>query len=61
MRVLLSGSSGMIGGAVARAMAEDGHVISRLVRPQSKNSASAAVTDDAAGLDVLWDYGWRTI
>jgi uncharacterized protein len=55
MRVLLSGSSGMIGGAVARALAEDGHVISRLVRPQSKNSASAAVTDDAAGLDVLWD------
>ncbi len=55
MRVLLSGSSGMIGGAVARALAEDGHVISRLVRPQSKNSTSAAVTDDAAGLDVLWD------
>lgn len=55
MRILLSGSSGMIGGALARALAEDGHVISRLVRPQSKNSASSAVTDDAAGADVLWD------
>jgi uncharacterized protein len=55
MRILLSGSSGMIGSALARVLADDRHVISRLVRPQSKNSASSAVTDDAAGPDVLWD------
>lgn len=54
MRVLLSGSSGFIAGALARSLAEDGHVISRLVRPQSRSDAGA-ISGQAAGPDVLWD------
>lgn len=53
MRVLLSGSSGFIGSALAKSLAEDGHVISRLLRPQSRSEA--IVAGEAAGPDVLWD------
>lgn len=51
MRVLISGSSGMIGRAVARSLAGDGHEVSRLVRPKS----GAVGTDSVAAWDVRWD------
>jgi uncharacterized protein (TIGR01777 family) len=47
MRILMSGSSGLIGSAISVALARDGHSIARLVRP---NSALGAQTND-----VLWD------
>jgi uncharacterized protein len=36
MRILISGSSGMVGTAVTRVLTENGHTISRLLRRQSK-------------------------
>jgi uncharacterized protein (TIGR01777 family) len=51
VRVLISGSSGMIGRAVARSLAGDGHEVSRLVRPKS----SAAGAESVAAWDVRWD------
>jgi uncharacterized protein (TIGR01777 family) len=51
VRVLISGSSGMIGRAVARSLAGDGHEVSRLIRPKSRSSGTGSV----AAWDVLWD------
>ena len=47
MRVLISGSSGMIGSAISRSLAENGHSISRLIRPQTRV--------DIAAVDVRWN------
>jgi uncharacterized protein len=51
VRVLISGSSGMIGRAVARSLAGDGHEVSRLVRPKSGTAGAESV----AAWDVRWD------
>ncbi|MGO9641026.1 MAG: TIGR01777 family oxidoreductase [Candidatus Acidiferrales bacterium] len=47
MRILISGSSGLIGTAVADALVRHGHTVQRLVRPASKSRA------DLGG--VRWD------
>jgi uncharacterized protein len=47
MRILISGSSGLIGSAISAALTRDGHTISRLVRP-----AAAARKQSE---DVAWD------
>jgi hypothetical protein len=47
MRILISGSSGLIGTAVADALVRHGHTVQRLVRPASKSRA------DSGG--VRWD------
>jgi len=47
MRVLISGSSGMIGSAASQLLFDDGHIISHLVRPQSKTPAAVG--------DVAWN------
>jgi len=47
MRILVSGSSGLIGSAISDALARDGHTISRLVRPASSARKQAG--------DVAWD------
>jgi uncharacterized protein len=47
MRVLISGSSGMIGSTVTRLLTASGHTVSRLLRPQSATTANEG--------DVLWN------
>lgn len=47
MRVLLSGSSGMIGSAVSQLLSDNGHTVSRLLRPQSGKTSNEG--------DVLWN------
>ncbi len=47
MRILISGSSGLIGTAIAAALAPDGHTIQRLVRPGTKSQPRTG--------DVRWD------
>jgi uncharacterized protein (TIGR01777 family) len=45
MKVLVSGSSGLVGGALAEGLRRDGHEVARLVRPGSELGAG----------DVRWD------
>jgi uncharacterized protein (TIGR01777 family) len=52
MRILVSGSSGLIGSAISDALARDGHMIARLVRPASSARTQAG--------DVAWDPVART-
>ena len=47
MRILISGSSGLIGTAIATALERDGHTVQRLVRPGSKGQPRTG--------DVRWD------
>jgi uncharacterized protein (TIGR01777 family) len=51
MRILISGASGLVGGALARALRADGHAVARLVR---RGGA-------AADGDVRWDPQTATI
>src|SRR5579864_6783788 len=43
MRILISGSSGMVGTAVTHLLAENGYTVSRLLRRQSKGKITEAV------------------
>jgi len=52
MDVAISGASGLIGGALARALERDGHRVARLVRPQTRTRAGDA---------IRWDPTARTI
>ena len=52
MKILLSGASGLIGTALAPALAAEGHVVGRLMRPE---------TGPAGPGDVAWDIGGGTI
>jgi uncharacterized protein (TIGR01777 family) len=47
VRILISGSSGLVGSAVAQSLAESGHTISHLLRPQTRISGQEG--------DVRWD------
>ncbi len=49
MRVLVSGSSGLIGSALIRKLEGSGHDVYRLLRPQSPNARNAVMWDPAAG------------
>jgi len=50
MKILVTGSTGLVGTALVSALARDGHTVCRLVRPQS---AVGSGTKD--GFDVAWD------
>jgi uncharacterized protein (TIGR01777 family) len=50
MKILVAGSSGLVGTALTGALARDGHMVCRLMRPQSVAASSAK-----AGFDVAWN------
>jgi len=50
MKILVTGSTGLVGTAIVRALARDGHTVCRLVRPESVIKAE---TKD--GFDVAWN------
>src|SRR6266436_9023295 len=50
MKILVTGSTGLVGTALAEAMARDGHTVCRLVRPQSVVAAGTK-----KGFDVAWN------
>lgn len=54
MKVLVSGSHGLVGSALTRALGAQGHSVARLVRPGSSVTRGASGTPDASG-DVRWD------
>jgi uncharacterized protein (TIGR01777 family) len=50
MKILVAGSSGLVGTALVGALAGEGHTVCRLVRPQSLSTMDAK-----AGFDVAWN------
>lgn len=50
MKVLISGSSGLIGTALVRSLESSGHGVTRLVRPGSSSAADGIAWDPATGL-----------
>jgi uncharacterized protein (TIGR01777 family) len=57
MRILVSGSTGMVGSALVKAMSDQGHEVVRLVRPGSKTAADDGKPVEKLDpeLSVLWD------
>ena len=49
MRVLVSGSTGLIGSSLVRSLEGAGHDVVRLLRPQSRSAANGIMWDPAAG------------
>jgi uncharacterized protein (TIGR01777 family) len=49
MKVLVSGSTGLIGSALVRDLADEGHIVNRLVRPSSKIKGDAVLWDPEKG------------
>jgi uncharacterized protein len=52
MKILVTGSTGLVGTALVSALARDGNTVCRLMRPQSKSPASSK-----DGFDVAWNPG----
>lgn len=50
MKVLVTGSTGLIGSALVRDLAGDGHAVVRLVRPSSRMTGDAARWDPGKGI-----------
>ena len=50
MKILVTGSTGLVGTALGSALARNGNTVCRLVRPQSKSPASGK-----DGFDVAWN------
>ena len=50
MKILIAGSTGLVGTALVSALAKEGHTVCRLVRPQS-----VVVGEAKAGFDVAWN------
>jgi uncharacterized protein len=51
MKILVTGSTGLVGTALANELKHDGHTVCRLVRPDTKVEA----TRGPEGFDVKWD------
>lgn len=51
MKILISGSSGLVGSALVESLHHDGHTIGRLLRPESPHEAS----DTGRGVAMRWD------
>src|SRR5882757_8126200 len=49
MKILVTGSTGLVGKALVAALAKDGHSVCRLVRPETN------VRDEAGGFNVAWN------
>ncbi len=50
MKILMTGSTGLVGTALVSALARDGHTVCRLLRPQS-----AVLGGSKGGFDVTWN------
>lgn len=55
MRIAISGSTGLIGTALARSLRADGHDIVRLVRRGTRPDRRTGGTGTAGAAEVLWD------
>jgi uncharacterized protein (TIGR01777 family) len=48
MKILVTGATGLVGSALVAALADDGHMVCRLVRPGTKTAGGASGTFDVA-------------
>lgn len=61
MRVLVSGSSGLIGSALVRRLQDRGHVVGRLVRRQTKSEHEVRWDPDRLEIDREGLEGWSAV
>ncbi len=62
MKVLVTGSSGLIGSALVPSLSADGHQVTRLVRPKTRPGAEQVVWDpDAGRLDPATIEGFDAV
>src|SRR5271163_1974374 len=50
MKILVTGATGLVGTALVKSLAHDGHTVCRLMRPDGRKRAAVA-----EGFDVLWN------
>jgi len=55
MKILVAGSTGLVGTALVTALARDGHNVCRLLRPQSVVKGASAAEASQHVLDVPWN------
>jgi uncharacterized protein (TIGR01777 family) len=58
MKILITGSTGLVGTALVGALARDGHTVCRLIRPQSAAAGGAPFPElhgKTEGFDVAWN------
>jgi len=55
MKILVTGSTGLVGTALVSALARDGHAVCRLLRPQSTIQRESAPEKSPHVLDVPWN------
>lgn len=58
MKILVTGSTGLVGTALVKSLASDGHTVCRLIRPQSALGSGASWAKEQAkteGFDVAWN------
>ena len=62
MKVLITGSTGLVGTSLASALARDGHTVCRLIRPQSAVTGAspfAEIHGKTERFDVAWSIPQR--
>jgi len=55
MKILVTGSTGLVGTALVPALASEGHTVCRLLRPQTVVKSSPATESQQRVLDVPWN------
>jgi uncharacterized protein len=55
MKILVTGSTGLVGEALVPALARDGHTVCRLLRPQSASKNGSTAASPGSGFDVPWN------
>lgn len=55
MKILITGSTGLVGTALTKDLQRSGHTVCRLIRPGSSSGASSETDGKSQGFDVTWD------
>src|SRR5207248_2434386 len=61
MKILVTGSSGLVGTALVSALARDGHTVCRMLRPPSAFAGGAPSASAGAGADAVVNLAGASI